>query len=290
MSNQAIEETKLRSGEKPVLVNHLRRGEAAIGYCPVLTPENAPLKNLSVGRLRLDSKSGGNEAETGETETLLHILVGRCNVEVEGQWGRRIFHDVGERADIFSGLPSSVVIGPHTTYSVEPITRTVDIAVASVPLLDGKVDSPVVIRPQDVQVHQIGEAHYLRTVREVLGGEGPALRLRCGETLNPVGLWSSWPHHDFDADPQLAPQFEEVFLYFTKPKSGWAIQRRDGLFCNLDPIDDVVLVRNGDAAVLPLGNHPIVGGVDSQVLYIWFYISPIPKTYSRWAEDLGGYA
>ena len=31
-------------------------------------------------------------------------------------------------------------------------------------------------------------------------------------------------------------------------------------------------------------------GVDSQVLYIWFYTSPIPKLYSKWAEDLGGYA
>jgi len=26
------------------------------------------------------------------------------------------------------------------------------------------------------------------------------------------------------------------------------------------------------------------------VLYVWFYVSPIPKVYAKWAEDLGGYA
>jgi 5-deoxy-D-glucuronate isomerase len=55
-------------------------------------------------------------------------------------------------------------------------------------------------------------------------------------------------------------------------------------------VDDVIVVRNGDAAILPLGEHPVVAGVDSSVLYVWFYMSPIPKIYSKWAEDLGGYA
>ena len=63
-----------------------------------------------------------------------------------------------------------------------------------------------------------------------------------------------------------------------------------GSTANLQPVDDVIVVRNGDAAILPLGNHPVVAGVDSQLLYVWFYISPIPKVYSKWAEDVGGYA
>ena len=171
-----------------------------------------------------------------------------------------------------------------------PVSRTVDIAVASLPVGRAGRAIPAVIRPQDVQVHKIGEDHYQRTVREVIGGEGPALRLRAGETLNPIGLWSSWPHHDFDADPKLAPKFEEVFLYFTKPRSGWGLQRRAGLYSNLQSVDDCIVVRNGDAAILPLGEHPIVAGVDSSVLYVWFYVSPIVKLYSKWAEDLGGYA
>ena len=270
----------------------MRRGsDVRQGYQPVLTPDNAPLSELSVGRIRLDRKGVSRySSETGDREVLLHILVGQCTVEAKGRWGRQTFKGLGERPDVFSGLPTSVLLGPKTSYVVTPLTRTVDIAVASLPVgRDGR-GIPSVIRPQDVQVHKIGEDHYQRTVREVIGGEGPAQRLRAGETLNPIGLWSSWPHHDFDANAKLAPQFEEVFLYFTKPRSGWGMQRRDGLYSNLEHVDDVIIVRNGDAAILPLGEHPIVAGVDSQVLYIWFYMSPIPKIYSKWAEDLGGYA
>jgi 5-deoxy-D-glucuronate isomerase len=272
-------------------VDHVDRGDVRQGYQPTLTPANAPLRQLSVGRIRLDRKGVAKHAgETGRNEVLLHILVGQCTIQASGRWGRQTFKQLGERVDVFSGLPTSLVLGPRTTYTITPVTRTVDIAAASLPIGRAGRASPTVIRPQDVQVHTIGEGHYARTVREVLGGEGPALRLRAGETLNPTGLWSSWPHHDFDANVKLAPQFEEVFLYFTKPRGGWGLQRRHGLYSNLQRVDDVIVVKNGDAAILPLGAHPIVAGVDSQVLYIWFYTSPIPKLYSKWAEDLGGYA
>jgi len=272
-------------------MDHVDRGDVRQGYQPTLTPANAPLRELSVGRIRLDRKGVPKyAAETGANEVLLHILVGQCTIQTSGRWGRQTFKQLGERVDVFSGLPTSLVLGPRTTYTITAVTRTVDIAVASLPVGRGGRSIPTVIRPQDVQVHTIGEGHYLRTVREVLGGEGPALRLRAGETLNPTGLWSSWPHHDFDANVKLAPQFEEVFLYFTKPRGGWGLQRRAGLYSSLQRVDDVIVVKNGDAAILPLGEHPIVAGVDSQVLYVWFYTSPIPKLYSKWAEDLGGYA
>lgn len=270
---------------------HVPKQPVSEGFTEVVSPGSGLLRDLSVGRVRLDAKSEQKYlGATGTGETLLHVLVGTCRIEAEGPWGRMTIEDVGEREDVFSGAPTAVVLGPESAYAVHPVTRTVDLAVASVPLDGSPPARPVVIRPRDVPVHRIGEEHHLRFVREVIGGEGPARRLRAGETVNGVGMWSSWPHHKFDANPELAPQFEEVFLYFTKPRIGWALQRRRGLFVNLDPVDDVVMVRNGDAAVLPLGDHPIVSGVDSQVLYVWFYVSPIPKVYAKWAEDVGGYA
>lgn len=267
-----------------------RRGPESLGYAPVLTPESSSLQELAVGRIRLDAAIGGYEGQTGERETLLHVLVGECSVEAEGSWGRASVHNAGERRDVFSGLPTTIVLQPGTRYSVIPTARTVDIAVASAPVDPSLTAPPAVVRPQDVRVHEIGEDYYMRTVREVIGGDGPASRLRAGETLNPVGRWSSWPHHDFDADPDNAPLFEEVFLYFTKPGRGWGVQRRTGLYSDLSEVDDVTVVYNGDAAVLPLGEHPVVAGVDSELLYVWFYFSPIPKLYARWAEDVGGYA
>lgn len=268
----------------------IRRGDEREGYADVLTPGNAPLKRLHFGRLRMDARKGDLTGSTRDREVLLHILIGQCSIKAKGAWGERTLVDLGERPDVFSGLSTSVVLGPETEYCITPLSRTLDIAVAGLPVAHSRIASPAVIRPQDVRVHQIGEAHFQRSVREVLGAEGPPTELRAGETINPVGLWSSWPHHDFDADPGLAPEFEEVFLYFTKPKAGWGIQKRSGLFCTLEPVEDFLEVRNGDSAVLPLGDHPIVAGVESQVMYAWFYISPIPKVYARWAEDIGGYA
>jgi 5-deoxy-glucuronate isomerase len=267
----------------------LRREDAAEGMSNVLSAENAPLKDLSVSRLRIDARNGAYKGRTGAAETLLHLLIGNCTVECAGSFGKNTFAKIGSRRDVFSGLPTSVVVGPNTNYRIIPHSRTVDFAVAAVPY-EGVDRVPVLIRPEDVRVHQIGEGHAERSVREVIGGEGFAQRLRAGETVNPVGKWSSWPHHDFDADPELAGRFEEVFIYFTKPRYGWGIQKRTGLYCDLREVDDVQVFRNGDAMVMPLGDHPVVAGVDSEILYVWFYISPIPKVYSRWAEDVGGYA
>jgi 5-deoxy-D-glucuronate isomerase len=267
-----------------------RRGAESLGYTPVLTPENSRLRELSVGRLRLDAGVGGYEGETGNRETLLHALVGACTVEVDGPAGHTTIRGVGERRDVFSGLPTTIVLQPGTAYSIIPTARTADLAIASAPVEPSSPAPPAVVRPQDVRTHMIGEDYYARTVREVIGGDGPASRLRAGETINPIGRWSSWPHHDFDASPDNAPHFEEVFLYFTKPGHGWGIQRRTGLYSDLSEVNDVIEVANGDAAILPLGDHPVVAGVDSELLYVWFYFSPIPKTYARWAEDVGGYA
>lgn len=272
-------------------IDHARRGAAAVGYTPVLTPDEAALTSLAVGRLRLERTSGAYAGETGADETLLHVLVGTCTVSAETPAGWRTFEALGDRSDVFAGPSTSVLLPPGTRYTVAAQTPTADLAVANASLEAGQRPAPAaVIRPEDVRLHTIGSAHTRRTVREVCGGDGPAVRLRAGETINPTGRWSSWPHHGFAANPELAPTFEEVFLYFTRPRSGWALQRRDGLYSTLDAVDDVLLVHNGDAAVLPLGDHPIVAGVDSEVLYVWFYVSPIPKTYARWAEDLGGYA
>jgi 5-deoxy-glucuronate isomerase len=270
-----------------------RRRDRAVpaGRTTVLDSSNAPLSDLCVERLRLADGSPEFSATTENRETVLHILVGRCDIEVSWSSGKtRVFQNLGERRDVFSGLPTTLVLGPSMSWTVRPARGALDIAIASVPSPTPGLADPVAIRPQDVRVHDIGEEHYSRMVREVIGGDGPALRLRVGETINPTGKWSSWPHHDFHANPDLAPKFEEVFLYFTKPGSGWALQKRDGLFANLAPVDDVFVVRNGDASVMPLGDHPVVAGVDSQLLYMWFYVSPIPKIYAKWAEDLGGYA
>ena len=160
----------------------------------------------------------------------------------------------------------------------------------SVKLEDTSITKTTLIKSENVEVYEIGEGNFKRKVRVMLGGDGPAMKLRGGETINEPGQWSSWPRHSFDNEPEFAKNFEEFFMYFTLPKEGYALQRADGNFVDEKFREQTVLVRNGDYAVLPLGDHPIVAAPDNKLLYVWFYISPIPKIYPKWAEDHGEYA
>lgn len=269
---------------------YLPRRQVDEGLSLVFDASNSPLQDLSVSRLRLNA-GGSWKGESGSCEMAFHVLVGRCSITITESGGRQhCYEGLGERRDVFSGLPTTVIIPPGSAYEVAGVERSVDIVIGAAQVDAGHAVPPHVIRPQDVDVHDIGEEHYERLVREVIGGPERAGRLRLGETINPIGKWSSWPHHDFDANPELAPKFEEVFLYFTKPASGWGVQVRHGLYTDGSRVDDVIEVHNGSAAVVPLGDHPIGAGVTNSLLYVWFYLSPIPKVYARWAEDVGGYA
>lgn len=260
-----------------------------IGFKAIFDKKNAPLSDLQVGRLRLTSKDMPYLANSYNKEVVLYVLVGQCEIETKGLWGKKVFKKVGERTDVFGGLPEAILISPQTAYQVKAISRTVDLIVAGVPV-KRKSQLPSLIRTQDIEVHSLGERNYRREVRAVLGEGGLSERLKGGETINPPGSWSSWPRHSFDHRPELSAKFEEVFIYFTKPKDGFALQRTSGLFCTGEKINDIWLIKNGDAAVLPLGDHPVVAAPDTTLLYIWFYISPIIKAYPKWAEDIGEYA
>jgi len=259
------------------------------GFNNVFSKKNAPLRDLTIGRLRLTLKDEEYTANSGNREVILYALIGQSEIKTKGSWGEKTLKKVGERADLFGGPPAAVLISPNTLYKVKPISRTVDVIVASAPVNE-KSKAPYIVRPQDVEVYFIGEQNYRREVRAVFGEGGPSKRLKVGETINLPGHWSSWPRHSFDHHPELAPKFEEVFFYFTKPREGWALQRTKGLFCNQESIDDVWFIKNGDTAILPLGDHPVVAGPDTTLLYVWFYLSPISKIYPKWAEDVGEYA
>ncbi|MFC2017469.1 5-deoxy-glucuronate isomerase [Chloroflexota bacterium] len=268
----------------------LPKQEASEGYTLIASARNCPLTDLEVGRLRLLLRGESKyQSDTKEREVALYILTGKCNIEAKGKWGSRKFESVGERNNVFAGKPSAVILPPGTRYSVSVTSTSVDIFVASVPVED-RERLPSVVRPQDVEVRFIGEGNHRREVRAIPGWEGKAGCSRIGETINPPGGWSAWPRHPFDYHPEMADKFEEVFLFFTKPRDGWALHRSSGHYSNGEAVDDVWLVRNGDYAMASLGERHVVAAPDTTVLYVWCYISPVPEVYPTWAEDLGEYA
>ena len=261
------------------------------GFTLLVSKDNSYLNDLEVGRLRLGNNGDHFSGETQNEELLLEILIGSCDIATTLRGDVKKFTNLGNRKSVFDSKPDSILIGPHTTFHITCTSESTDILMPKVVLHEESSGyNPVVIKSNNVQVYEIGQGNYKRTVRVILGGNGPAKRLRGGETINDKGQWSSWPRHEFDFHPELAKEFEEFFLYFTNPKDGYALQRADGTFSDGEFREQTQLVRNGDYAILPLGDHPIVAAPNTRVLYVWFYISPIPKIYPKWAEDHGEYA
>lgn len=267
-----------------------KRKEPKEGYETLVSKENTYLKDLEVGRLRLGYKGDSYKGQTENEELLIEVLIGKCDVTVKCRNTLQNFKDIGNRKNVFENEPDSILLGPNTEFEIVSTTNSVDVLMPKVKINDSEQMDPVLIKSENVETYEIGEGNFKRKVRVVLGGAGPSKRLRGGETINQAGQWSSWPRHSFDNHPELANQFEEFFIYFTRPKEGWALQRSDGTFVDGKYREQTKLVRNGDYAILPLGNHPVVAGPDTTLLYVWFYISPIPKIYPKWAEDHGEYA
>jgi len=277
----------MKSSEKTIF---FKKSKAKEGYEILVSKNNSYLKDLEVGRLRLGHKGASYKNETKNEEILIQPLIGSCDIILEKNKKTEKFHSVGRRTKIFEKEPDSLLVEPNTKFHIICTTNSVDCLIPRVKVENISSTKTTLIKSENVEVYEIGEGNYKRKVRVMLGGNGPAARLRGGETINEPGQWSSWPRHSFDNQSELANQFEEFFMYFTLPKEGYALQRCDGHFVDEEFREQTMLVRNGDYAVLPLGDHPIVAAPDSKVLYVWFYISPIPKIYPKWAEDHGEYA
>ena len=268
-----------------------KKTEPKEGFTLLVSKDNSYLNDLEVGRLRLGNSGANFSGKTQNEELLLEILIGSCDITTTHHGDMKKFTNLGNRKNVFDSKPDSILIGPQTDFDITCTSESVDILMPKVVLHDESLEyNPVIVKSNNVQVYEIGQGNFKRTVRVILGGNGPAKRLRGGETINDKGQWSSWPRHEFDFHPELAKEFEEFFLYFTNPKDGYALQRADGTFSDGEFREQTQLVRNGDYAILPLGDHPIVAAPDTKVLYVWFYISPIPKIYPKWAEDHGEYA
>ena len=228
-----------------------KKTEPKEGFTLLVSKDNSYLNDLEVGRLRLGNNGDHFSGETQNEELLLEILIGSCDITTTLHGDVKKFTNLGNRKSVFDSKPDSILIGPHTTFHITCTSESTDILMPKVVLHEESSEyNPVVIKSNNVQVYEIGQGNYKRTVRVILGGNGPAKRLRGGETINDKGQWSSWPRHSFDDHPKLAKEFEEFFLYFTNPKDGYALQRADGTFSDGEFREQTQLVRNGDYAIV----------------------------------------
>jgi 5-deoxy-glucuronate isomerase len=124
--------------------------------------------------------------------------------------------------------------------------------------------APVLLRPDQVEVHQRGRGHYSREVHDLFVRDPHARRLMVGETFNPPGHWSSFPPHKHDGlDGE--PRLEEIYHYRVHPPQGFGHQM---LYTSAG--ESVThQVRDGDVVVLPYGYHPVSSPPGYHLYYLW---------------------
>ncbi len=233
-------------------------------------------QKLSVSRIKCEP-GASDLLPTTNSETLIHILTGKCSLLVKDKYGERLYGNLGQRQDVFKGLPTSIFIGPNSEFKL--ITETFcDILVAKYMREPDAHCPTVVMRPQDIRVHNLGVDTHARMVREIAADGFPHYKIRAGETVNTVGGWSSWPVH---AGEVVAQGFEEVFTYFCNPNTGYGIQVNG---------DAVGFVRSGDMLEIKQGHHPVVASPDTRLMYCWIHASDdgFGKKYSRFGDEPGG--
>lgn len=218
--------------------------------------------------LDLIAAQPGDSIELGPgDERLAVILSGRATVTVDG----RDFGAAGGRSDVFEGAGDAVYLPPASSAVLLPagdgesIEFTVAVAAApagSLPpgparLIAGATQREVVV----------GRDSWGRRVRTILGPDDPASRLIVGETVHAgTGTWSSFPPHRHDRESAEEARLEEVYYYRVHPANGFAVQVRydtDG------GKEELHVVRDGDAAAITSGFHPLVAAPGHGLYYLW---------------------
>jgi 5-deoxy-glucuronate isomerase len=213
--------------------------------------------------------------QTGGEETALIWLGGTA--EVDG------FGRVGERVDVFSGLPSALVLPPGEAYRLRAETA-LHLAIVSAPA--DSAPAAHVVRPDDVRVETRGKGVTERRIHWILSEQEPAARLLLVEVITPAGHWSTYPPHKHDEDrPGVERALEELYYYCFNPDHGFAFQaiytKPDASPSPLGGGSDLnvsIRARNDDLVLVPRGYHVVSAAPG----YDCYYLNAMAGAVREW--------
>lgn len=245
-------------------MNLLHRVPPRAGLVNVIPREKAGLEYLEFDLLRLNETDTW-EGDTGGYEAALVILGGECDIAS----GDELWEGLGSRGDVFEGKATAVYLPPGRPVAVKALDGGVQIAVCKAVAESGGL--PQVVPPDEVKSRTVGAHNWKREVQDIIGDNVRAQRLLVGETYNEPGAWSSYPPHKHDvAAPPDEVKLEEIYYFRVHPAQGFGIQRIYGA----DGLDEVYAIRDGDAAVIPCGYHPVAAAPGYRVYYLWMLAGP----------------
>lgn len=224
-----------------------------------ITPESAGWEYVGFEVLKLQQGQAVSR-ETGDKEVCLVLLSGLANVSAGGQEWR----EIGRRMSVFEKIPPfSVYVPNDRSYRLEALTE-VEVAVCSAPGY-GNHEARL-ITPDQVGTEVRGSGSMERLVQNILPEQEPADSLLVVEVFTPSGHWSSYPPHKHDRDhlPEES-LLEETYYFRTEPEQGYAIQR---VYTDDRELDETLVVKNGEAVLVPRGYHPVAAPPGYEVYYL----------------------
>jgi 5-deoxy-glucuronate isomerase len=226
-----------------------RKTNAQKGRTISITPENSTMKHLSYGRIILDQSVPKASFNTGNQESGLICLSGKCSITCDGVTNQIVQYD-----SIY--LPRDSQVEVTTDSEVDLVECLADV--------ENKYPLQVV-RYADVEKDgslrfKTGGASNSRTVNITLGKNVEAGRILAGFTTSEPGHWTSWPPHEH------ASMLEELYVYYDMPAPSFGVQF---VYTNPDEPEFIGVVRDGDAVTMPRGFHPNVSVPGHPINFVW---------------------
>jgi 5-deoxy-glucuronate isomerase len=220
--------------------------------------------NMAVLRLNRGEKYA---TATGEHEHVSVVLGGRCHIRTS----RGHYFNVGQRTDVFSGMPYALYLPRGTDFEIEALTDGMEIASCWVPTDEDH--PPRLITPDDSQIEIRGGGNATRQINSIIPPGFNCHRLVCVEVYTPSGNWSSYPPHKHDvhrvADDGslLEADLEEIYFYKLDKPGGYAYQR---VYTDDRRLDALMMAEHHDAVLVPEGYHPVVSAHGYTTYYLNF--------------------
>ena len=253
------------------LLVHPRK--SASGLVHRITPKSAGW--TYVGFEARDLKKGASVSlKTGAMEICIVVLSGAARVTSKDFDSGAI----GERANVFEGLPFSVYLPAKSAYGIEALSDC-EVAICSAPGT-GKLPARV-IAPSEVETLTRGKGANTRHVRNILSETASAESLLVVEVITPGGNWSSYPphKHDRDAIPEES-YLEETYYHRLSPPQGFALQR---VYTDDRSLDETLAVGDRDVVLVPRGYHPVGAPYGYDLYYL--NVMAGPKRTWRFHND-----
>ena len=231
---------------------------------------------LSVGESRM--------LHTGEDELFVLPLQGGLTIEADGTT-----FTLDGRASVFEAPSDFLYVGRDTDLAL----HAQGAAVVARPSARCDEQRPARYGPAaEVAIETRGAGPAIRVVRNFGTPQAwpHAERLMCCEVITPPGNWSSYPPHKHDSTAPCIIANEEIYYYRIEGVGGFGLHRTytsaEHVAAGLDPIDELVEVRDGDVVLVPYGYHgPCVAAPGYPMYYLNVLAGPGQARSMAFCDD-----